>query len=220
MIMALYIAAVLAVTFMLSGVLPRYIVWRDRVQRVTEFESRYRQWVEADERFDGVEGYGAAPPDLLAEIDASSKEAAELRSWLTARRNEMQRDAEAVGKGVMYVAPPPMIGGSYKPHAYFLDLFDVQTESLGGRRYRLDDLVTIVHECKWQRDLRWRDLFNPAAWARLGFERLVCFPAYVLKLAGFSDRTAGSSAVKVVSAAWSLLVGAATIAGFVATLVH
>jgi hypothetical protein len=215
-----YIVAVLVVTFVLSGVLPRYIEWRDRVRRVQEFKRQYRRWVDAVEKFDGVSGYGGPPPDLLAALAESNKLADEIRPWLTARRNEMQRDAKAVGKGVMYVAPPPMIGGSYKPHAYFLDLFDAQTDSIGSRAYRLDDLVTIVHESEWQRDLRRRDLYNPAAWGRLAFERVVRFPAYVLKLVGFSEKTAGSSAVKVVSAVWSLLVGAATIAGFVVTVTH
>jgi len=39
----------------------------------------------------------------------------------------MQRDAQSVGKGVAYVAPPPAIGGQYMTHSYFTDLFDEQS---------------------------------------------------------------------------------------------
>jgi len=220
MIAVLYIGAVIVGVFLLSGVLPRFVEWRDRVNRVQEFQRQYRIWTDSVDDLDNQGGYGWPSPEALATIDQRTKTANDVRSWLAARRNEMQRDAEAVGKGVMYVAPPPIMGGRYKPHAYFLDLFDAQTNSIGSRSYRLDDLVTIVHEAEWNRDMRRRDLYNPAVWIRLAFERLVRFPAYVLRTAGFSDDTAASSAVKVVSAAWSLLVGGATIAGFVLTLIR
>lgn len=220
MTIVLYVAGVLVVTFALSGVRPRHTEWRDRVRRVQEFERRYRRWVGAVEKLDGEYGHGGPPPEVFEALDEASKIASEVRPWLTARRDEMQRDAAAVGRGVIYVAPPPMIGGSYKPHAYFLDLFDRQTDSIGSRSYRLDDLVTIIHEAEAQRDARRRDLYNPGAWVRRAFERLVGFPAYVLKLVGFSDETAGSSAVKAISALWSLGVGGVTIAGFVLTLAH
>jgi hypothetical protein len=48
----------------------------------------------------------------------------------------MRRDAQAVGRGAMYVAPPPMIGGDYQRHAFFSDLFDAQTNAIESTAYR------------------------------------------------------------------------------------
>lgn len=128
----------------------------------------------------------------------------------------MQRDAMAMGHGVMYIAPPPMLGGgAYQPHQFFADLFDEQTNSVGNARVRLDDLATIVHETRGQAEQRRRDLLNPWAWLRLAFERVVRFPRYVLRHAGFSKKVTDSTGARIVAVAWSLLVGAATIGGFV-----
>lgn len=214
----LYIVVALVAVFFASGVLTRWLEWRARLCRVREFERRYRDW---------VEDAGDVPDewDLIGTVVTSEQTVAigtteKSRAWLVARRNEMQRDARSVGKGVMYVAPPPMIGGSFKPHPYFLDLFDEQTDSIGSTRVRLDDLVTIIHEVEAQVGYRRHDLFNPAAWLRLTFTRLVRFPAWVLRTAGFSEQTASNAAVKAMGAAWSLLVGAAGIAGFVWSVTH
>ena len=75
-----------------------------------------------------------------------------------------------------------------------------------------------MHETGEQEAQRKRDLYNPWAWARLAFERLVGFPRYVLRHAGFSPGVTDSTAVRLVSVLWSLLVGAAGIGGFVLAL--
>lgn len=217
-VVVVYILALAVVLFLFSGVLPRYRECVGRLPRVIEFERRYREYADADRNAHADRDivYTAVTP----EQEAAGRRAEELRPWLVARRNEMQRDAQSVGKGVMYVAPPPMIGGSYKPHSYFLDLFDEQTDSIGSSRVRLDDLVTIIHEVEWQRDLRRRDLYNPAAWTRLTFLRLVRSPAHALRAAGFSKDAAATTVVKVFGAIWSGLVGAAGIAGLVWAVTH
>jgi hypothetical protein len=51
----------------------------------------------------------------------------------------------------------------------------------------------------------------------LSFDRLVAFPRYVLRRAGFT-KAADSTAARLVTVAWSLLVGAASIGGFVLAL--
>lgn len=211
--LALYILAVLLALFVVSGVLPRYHAWRDRGVRVEEFESQDRAYLAAQERDAvGVISDFGQPPE--------GEEAAHLRSWLSARRAEMQRDARSVGKGVNFVAPPPVAGGGrYVPHPYYSDLFDEQSFAELGSSFRLDDLATIRHEVELQHRLRRGDLYNPWAWTRLSFERVIAFPRYVLRRAGFA-KTADSTAARLVTVVWSFLVGAAGIGGFVVTLLR
>jgi hypothetical protein len=131
----------------------------------------------------------------------------------------MQRDARSVGKGRMYVAPPPMAGGGpYIAHDYFTDLFGEQSDTDYPESLRLDDLATIRHEIAWITGLRKADLFKPWTWARLSFERIVRLPRNVLRLAGFR-KAADSTAAKVLTVVWSVLVGASTIGAFVVGLV-
>ncbi len=42
-----------------------------------------------------------------------------------------------------------------------------------------------------------RDLFNPWAWVRLSFERVVGFPSYILGVAGFGPDVTNSTRVRV-----------------------
>lgn len=205
---ALYILAALVVLFVLSGVVPRYRAVVARRHRVEEFERRYGAYCEARERdfADSVyTGYGSPP---------EGAEAKSLRSWLIARRDQMQHDAEAAGRGVMYIAPPPMIGGGYQAHAYFRDLFDEQTNSVGSTSVRRDDLASIVHETRVQQSRARRDLCNPWAWLRLSFERFVRLPAYVLRVAGFGTAVTGSAPVRISG----VVVGLATVGAFVVGL--
>ena len=131
----------------------------------------------------------------------------------------MQRDARSVGKGVAYVAPPPAIGGGqYLAHPYFTDLFDEQSFTDHGSSFRLDELATIRYEIERQEDLRRRDLLNPWAWLRLSFERVAAFPRYVLRRSGFRT-AADSNGARIVTVAWSFLVGVSTIGAFVVGLV-
>jgi hypothetical protein len=209
----IYLAALLVASFVISGVVPRYLSVRRRLPRVEEFERQYRAYSGARDQDYENTSYHYGPP-------AHDEKSSELRSWLVARRNEMQRDAQEVGKGIVYVAPPPMIGGPFRPHSYFSDLFDEQSFTDHGPQYRLDELATIIHDTRNQAR-RWkRDVFNPWAWVRLAFERIVRFPYYVLRRSGFSDKAVASTGARIVTAVWSVLVGAATIAGFVVTLLH
>lgn len=212
MSIALYVAALLAAGFVVSGVVPRYRGTRDRRERVEAFERQYRAYIEAreqDHQNATYHHYGPPP---------ESEESRRLRAWLVARRSEMQRDAESVGKGVIYVAPPPMLGGgSYKPHYYFSDLFDEQSFTGHSWQFRLDELATILHETERQLRHRRRDLFNPWAWLRLAFERVVGLPRYALRLAGFGTNVTDSTGVKIGTALWSFLVGAAGIGSFILT---
>jgi hypothetical protein len=221
LIVFFYILAVLVALFIVSGVVPRYRVWVARLARVEEFYRQYRAWVEADSSIPDYETIRSVtlPDDLTVAADTAASLASELRPWLVARRNEMQRDAESVGKGVMHIAPPPMmISGGYVRHAFFLDLFDDQTNSIGSTRVRVDDLATIIHEVRRIRDLRRRSLFNPWAWVRLSFERVIAFPRYVLLHAGFR-KAADSTAARVVTVVWSFVVGVSTIGAFVVGIV-
>jgi hypothetical protein len=220
LIVFFYILAVLVALFIVSGVLPRYRAWVARLARVEDFDREYRAWVEADSSIPDYETIRSItlPGAVTGAADTAAALASELRPWLVARRNEMQRDAESVGKGVMHVAPPPMIGGVYVRHAFFLDLFDDQTDSIGSTRVRIDDLATIIHEVRRIPDLRRRSLFNPWAWVRLSFERVIAFPRYVLLHAGFR-KAADSTAARVVTVVWSFVVGVSTIGAFVVGIV-
>jgi hypothetical protein len=53
---------------------------------------------------------------------------------------------------------------------------------------------------------------------RLSFERIVGFPRYVLRQAGFPAKTTDSSAAKAVSVVWSVIVGLAGVGGLVVGL--
>jgi hypothetical protein len=220
LIVFLYVLAVLVAVFTVSGVVPRYRVWAARLGRVEEFDRQYRAWVEADSSLPDYETIRSVtlPDDFAGAADTAASLASELRPWLVARRNEMQRDAESVGKGVMHIAPPPLIGGGYVRHAFFLDLFDDQTNSIGSTRVRVDDLATIIHEVRRIRDLRRRSMFNPWAWVRLSFERVIAFPRYVLSHAGFS-KAADSTTARALTVVWSLVVGVSTIGAFVIGIV-
>jgi hypothetical protein len=125
----LYLAVLVAVSFTVSGAVPRYREVVARRKRVGEFQRQYAAWVAAEGRVpDDDEFIGMVLPDGLAEdADDASKEVERLRPRLVARRTEMQRDAQAVGKGIMNVAPPPDVGGRYQAHAYFADLFSFQS---------------------------------------------------------------------------------------------
>jgi phosphatidylethanolamine-binding protein (PEBP) family uncharacterized protein len=93
------------------------------------------------------------------------KETTKHRVWLTERRNEMQRDAQSVGKGIVYVGPPPAMGGQYQPHSYFADLFGDQTYTDEyPPNFRLSELATVIHELQSRERQRLRDTFNPRSW--------------------------------------------------------
>lgn len=210
---ALYVLAVLVVAFLASGVLPRYIATKARRIRVETFDKAYNEWADLHERdYVMSSSYYVDPVrDERENEPVDERRMAELRAFLVARRTTMQRDAQAVGKGVMYIAPPPMIGGNYQPHSYFADLFDEQTNSVGSTSVRRDDLATIVHETRRQERRRRADLRNPWAWLRLTFERIVGLPAYVLRVAGFGASVTGSAPVKVSG----VIVALATVGAFV-----
>lgn len=65
-----------------------------------------------------------------------------------------------------------------------------------------------------------RDLRNPWSWTRLAFERVIGFPRYVLRNAGFSQEVTGSTRVRIVTVVWSFLVGASGIGAFVLGIVQ
>lgn len=214
MLVALYVLAVLAAIFIVSGVVPRYREVAARVDRVRMFSSKYAAYVEARDADYQTGGYGYGSP-------AHGEESSALRAWLVGRRNDMQRDAESVGKGVIYVAPPPAIGGGrYLPHYYFSDLFDEQSYADHDAQFRQDELATTEHELDRLRDIRRRDLYNPWSWIRLAFERLIGLPRYMLRRAGFGTAVTDSTGAKIVSAVWSALVGIATIGAFVVGLIQ
>jgi len=211
MLVVLYVLAILLAAFALSGVLPRYLAAGRRMARVEAFERHYRDWTEAHHQdLAASSRYGGV---------RESEESQRLRGWLVARRNQMQRDAEAVAKGVIYVAPPPAVGGGrYVPHSYFLDLFDQQSFTDHAPTFRLDELATTIHETEWQRE-RWKaDLYNPWAWLRLSFERIVGFPRYALRLAGFGSKVTDSPGAKAGTAVFSVVVGLAGIGSFAVLL--
>ena len=197
MTLALYIIAVFAMLFVVSGVLLRWRSEKARYRRVRDFAHDYRAWLEAD---------GA--------------EEARLRMSLAARRDQMQRDAQSVGKGIMYVAPPPMMGGgSYQAHPYFSDLFGTQSYAEYGPTFRLDELATILYEVDRAKAGWRRGVLNPWAWVRLSFERLIGFPKYVLRQAGFSNTVTNSTGVRILTVVWSILVGSSTIGAFIVGLI-
>jgi hypothetical protein len=218
----LYLLAVLVGTFVISGVVPRSREVVARRKRVEEFERQYAKWAGADSVFpdDDNDLIGTVvPAEWGTAMDEARPVVDKLRPWLVARRDEMQRDARAAGRGVMYVAPPPMIGGGYVAHYYFTDLFDTQTNSVGSSSFRIDELASIVHETKAQEEQRRRDTVNPWAWLRLSFERTIGFPRYVLRHVGFSEQAADSTGARLVAAVWSFAVGGAGIAGFVISVI-
>jgi len=177
--------------FVLSGVVPRFVRVRAKHQRVRDFQHRYHEFAVT----------GAPEP----------------RQWLIARRTEMQRDAESLGQGVTMVAPPPVVGGgSYMPHRMFYDLFSEQSFSEQiGPQFRLDVLATLEHELAKQEADAKQDLWNPGAWLKLAFERLLRLPRYILQQAGFSERVVNSTGARIVAVLWSIAVGGSTIGGFI-----
>jgi len=185
----------LAGSFLLSGVLPAYLRAKSRIHRVDRFAAKYGAWVENDMPSGGE------------------------RDWLIARGPEMQADAKAVGQGVIYVAPPPMIGGRYRPHYMFSDLAGAQSFGAGVAE-RLDALTMTQHQLRVQAGHRRRDLSYPWRWVQRAFERIVRLPQYLLRTAGFSDDVSGSTAAKGVGVLWSLVVGAATVGAFVLSLLE
>jgi hypothetical protein len=191
--LTIYCAAVLIAVFVFSGVLPRYRRTVERLRRVELFAKNYVALLNGDQL---------------------------QRGWLAAREDEMQVDAQSVGLGVTYVAPPPMLGGgAYIPHGMFADLFNRQSYSDNVTdAYRLEVLAGVQYQLQRRVEQRRRELRNPLAWLRLAFERLVGFPRYLLRQAGFSARVTDSSLTRAVTVAWSLLVGAATIGAFVVGL--
>lgn len=191
----IYLGALLVAAFLVSGVLPTWRATVRRRDRVSAFDTRYRRWVTGD----GVEGD---------------------REWLIARRQEMQRDAMSVGAGRTVIAPPPMIGGPAQEHQMFLDLESNQAyaDMLVSPQTRIDELATISHALTTrEREQRWR-LVNPLAWLWIGFERIVALPRYLLRAAGFKRRVTEASLTRAVSVLWALVVGVATIGGFVLAL--
>ena len=191
--LAIYCAAVLIAVFFVSGVAPRYRRTVERLRRVELFAQNYIALLEGDRN---------------------------KRGWLAARADEMQADAQSVGRGVTYVAPPPMLGGgAYTPHQMFSDLFNRQsyTDNVTDA-LRLEVIAGVQHQLQRRVEQRRRELRNPLAWLRIAFERLVRFPRYLLRQAGFSKRVTDSSLTRAVTVAWSLIVGAATIGAFVVGL--
>jgi hypothetical protein len=218
----LYILGVAAVLFIVSGVLPRYRACAARRDRVQEFERQYRRYADAQEvSFSAEEYFGYQSPDDAdqAALDRASAEVKEVRPWLLARRDQMQRDAQAVGRGVMWIAPPPMIGGGYTRQDIYQDLFDDSTNAINSASYRMDELVTIAHETSVRAEQAKRDLCNPWSWIRLAFARVVGFPRYVLRQAGFSGEVVDSTAARFVTVVWSFLVGGSGIGGFIVGLI-
>jgi hypothetical protein len=214
---------VIVAAFVVSGVVPRHRAVQERRERVEEFQEKYRDWIQAAGGIVDFEDWiGQAVPDGLAAASYDAEvEAAELRAWLVARRDEMQRDAQSARRGIAHIAPPPVIGGAYVEHSYFSDLFDLQTdaEAMGGPSFKLDELATILHETECEEGRYRRDICNPWAWLRLAFERIVGVPRYVLRHVGFSEKAADSTGARLVAAVWSFVVGAAGIGGFIVTIV-
>lgn len=196
--LALYIGAFLLGVFVLSGVIPTLRDASRRFQRVQEFASRYSAWVKA----------GSVGDEDLA--------------WLIAHKDQVQRDAQRVGHGVTYVSPPPALGGgSYAPHQMFADLFSRQsyTDHITPD-YRIETLLAVASAWDEQHRLAVSRLVNPFAWIRLAFERVVRFPRYLLKTAGFPENVTDSTGARIVTVLWGLLVGAATIGSFVLMLLR
>jgi hypothetical protein len=189
----LFVVAVFVLAFVLSGVLSRYRLAHKRRERAQAFLTNYL---------------------------AYNRGEAGLEAWLIARSSEMQRDAQSVGLGVTYIAPPPMLGGGYQPHPMFADLFNHQAYSESVTpAYRAQVLVTAIHDLANRENESWRDLLNPLTWLRLMFERVIGFPRYLLHVAGFSERVTESSSTRVVTVVWSLVVGAAGIGSFVVAVI-
>lgn len=190
----LYCVGVLVLLFFASNVLFRYRSAHARLNRVRRFLGTYARFVagHSDERL-----------------------------WLAAHASEMQRDAQSVDQGVTYIAPPPMLGGgAYQPHPMFADLFNRQSSADNvTAQLRLEVLAAVQHELETLEGLYRLDLFNPLAWIRLLFERLARFPRYLLRTAGFSNRVTDSGFARVITAIWSLAVGAATIGAFIVGLI-
>jgi hypothetical protein len=67
------VAVLLVVSFLLSNVLPNFFQLKRRSERVKSFRTKYAAWATGQE---------------------------DNRSWLLARKAEMQRDAESVDLGV------------------------------------------------------------------------------------------------------------------------
>jgi hypothetical protein len=220
----LYVAGVLTVAFVLSGVVSRYRTIRARRLRVEKFRDNYSEWVgHAEQIIDGEDFIGAViPRDASAASELAAQEAEKLRPWLVARRDEMQRDAQVLGHGVVTIQPPPMVGGPIRHHGVYADLFDEQSYAADvvGASFRKDDLATIIHEAHRCEDRTRRDLYNPLQWVRLAFERIVGFPRYALRVAGFGENVTESTGVRVASAIWSIAVGVATIGAFVVSLIN
>lgn len=192
MTVALIVVGALALLFVVSGVLPGWLQARARRERVQEFERHY----------------------LSHEAGDSSE-----RAWLIARRLEMQRDAESLGRGATMIAPPPAVGGYVQAHCYFAELFDETPYALmvQGDAFLANELASTNHELTTrERDAKWR-LANPWAWLRLSFERVAGLPRYVLRQAGFKA-AADSTGARIVTVLWSALVGIATIGAFVLAL--
>lgn len=188
-------ALVLGGSFVLSGVVPAYLRARGRVFRTRRFTKRFRAWVE-----EGREDSGD-------------------REWLIARGAEMQADAAKVGQGVVHIAPPLAAGGGpFRPQYIFSDLTGMTTFGVGDAE-RLDALTRTEYQVGLQARHRFRDLFLPWRWIQLAFERLIRFPRYVLKAAGFSDAVSSSPAARGIGVIWSLLVGLATIGAFAMSLI-
>lgn len=192
MTVALIVLGALALLFVVSAVLPRWLDARARRRRVTEFERRY----------------------LAHEAGDESE-----RPWLIARRTEMQRDAQKLGRGLITIAPPPAVGGHVTQHAYFGELFDETPYALMVMRddFLQNELATIGHELEGQTRRAKRNMLNPWAWLRLSFEQVVGLPRYIIKQAGFSE-AADSKAARIVTVLWSVLVGVAGIGSFVLAL--
>lgn len=186
----LVIIGALAASFVISGVLGRYLAVKRRRPRVQAFLENYIAYAEGDNT---------------------------RLQWLLDRSVEMQQDAEAVGLGVTYVAPPPMIGGGpFQPHQMFGDLLNRQayTDNV-TQGFRLETLSKVVYELARREKAYKRDLFNPLAWLRRSFERIVGFPRYLLRIAGFSTRVTDSTGARILTVLWAIIVGAATIGSFV-----
>jgi hypothetical protein len=187
-------ALVFGGSFVLSGVLPAYFRAKGRSFRARRFATRYRAWVEAD------------------------NPSRDDRDWLIARGAEMQADAAKVGQGVVHIAPPPAAGGGpFRPQYIFSDLAGMTTFGVETSE-RLDALTQTQYQLGVQARYRFRDLLLPWRWIQLAFERLISFPRYLLKVAGFSDAVSGSTAARGVGVVWSLIVGLATIGAFVLSL--
>ncbi len=78
---------------------------------------------------------------------------------------------------------------------------------MGSAAFRLDELTTIAHETREREGQARRDLYNPWAWTRLAVERVVGFPRYVLRHAGFSSEATNSTGARIVTVMWSVISG-------------